>query len=657
MAASVTAQNVAINETGTAPDPSAQLDVQSTTRGMLVPCMTTTQRTTIASPANGLLVFDTTTGTFWFYSAGSWAELVSSSKGLRDADNDTRVEVEAAPDEDVIRFTVKGNQIAKLDSTTLHLEAPGGSLFIGKDAGIADDGSSNYNIFIGHQSGISNTSGYNNVGVGFQSLFFNAQGYNNTAIGLSVLANNTSGWENTGVGKGTMFHNTTGTQNSGFGAGALFDNTTGYHNAATGVGALLHNTEGYENTADGWFALAFNLTGSRNTASGAGALYNSATASYNAAIGYKALVSDTSGSHNVAIGARALYLNTDRSELVALGDSALYYNGTNAMAPEEASGNTAVGAHALLRNTSGYYNTATGWNAMHQNLTGYLNTAAGFRAMESRSAGSLNTAQGALALFADSTGSNNTAIGAWALKSIPVGSGNTAVGSYAGWELTYGNNNTFIGYNAGLADGLFNASAIGYEATVECNNCMALGGLDDNAVNIGLNTTTPAASIHVKQRSGIRPWRMEYWNDTDYWEVDTDYADDWNFYYDGSLKAYITDTDGTYYQVSDRRLKKDIRPIGNILNAFTALRPVTYLMKDSPGQKRRSIGLIAQEVEPLFPDMVLEKDGIKTINYTGMTVLAIHAIQELTQENAELKETLKELDARIQKLESTSNPH
>lgn len=66
---------VAINTDATAPDNSAMLDVKSTNRGILVPRMTTAQRTAIAAPAAGLLVFDNTTGSFWFYSAGAWVEL------------------------------------------------------------------------------------------------------------------------------------------------------------------------------------------------------------------------------------------------------------------------------------------------------------------------------------------------------------------------------------------------------------------------------------------------------------------------------------------------------------------------------------------------------------------------------------------------------
>ena len=63
---------VSVSSTGTNPDASAMLDVQSTDKGMLVPRMTTAQRTAISNPATGLLVFDTDTGSFMFYSGTAW---------------------------------------------------------------------------------------------------------------------------------------------------------------------------------------------------------------------------------------------------------------------------------------------------------------------------------------------------------------------------------------------------------------------------------------------------------------------------------------------------------------------------------------------------------------------------------------------------------
>ncbi|MEO5890424.1 MAG: hypothetical protein ABIQ31_09235 [Ferruginibacter sp.] len=74
-------QSVGVNNDGTPPDPSALLDVKSNTKGVLVPRMTSAERTGIASPAIGLLVYDNETGSFWYYKALGWTELTGGSNG------------------------------------------------------------------------------------------------------------------------------------------------------------------------------------------------------------------------------------------------------------------------------------------------------------------------------------------------------------------------------------------------------------------------------------------------------------------------------------------------------------------------------------------------------------------------------------------------
>ncbi len=67
---------VGINEDNSNPDPSAMLDVKTTNKGVLVPRLTSTQREAIASPANGLLVWDSDTESFWFFNQIKWIELI-----------------------------------------------------------------------------------------------------------------------------------------------------------------------------------------------------------------------------------------------------------------------------------------------------------------------------------------------------------------------------------------------------------------------------------------------------------------------------------------------------------------------------------------------------------------------------------------------------
>jgi hypothetical protein len=119
LAISLLANSVVLAQVGigtTNPDASSMLDIQSNSKGVLIPRMNTTQRTSIASPGTGLLVFDTDSQSFWFYKSG-WAELSDgSSDELADADNDTKVEVEQSADEDKIRMSTAGSERVTIDN-------------------------------------------------------------------------------------------------------------------------------------------------------------------------------------------------------------------------------------------------------------------------------------------------------------------------------------------------------------------------------------------------------------------------------------------------------------------------------------------------------------------------------------------------------------
>jgi hypothetical protein len=74
---------VAINTDATTPNASAMLDIKSNSRGLLVPRLTTAQRTAIASPADGLWAYDTDTKSFWFFKGGiGWQEMSNGGGGL-----------------------------------------------------------------------------------------------------------------------------------------------------------------------------------------------------------------------------------------------------------------------------------------------------------------------------------------------------------------------------------------------------------------------------------------------------------------------------------------------------------------------------------------------------------------------------------------------
>ena len=77
----LSAQSVAVNNDGSTAESSSMLDVKSTTKGLLIPRMSSVNRAMIATPAEGLLVYDTDTRGFWYYSGGAWNEIPKSAGG------------------------------------------------------------------------------------------------------------------------------------------------------------------------------------------------------------------------------------------------------------------------------------------------------------------------------------------------------------------------------------------------------------------------------------------------------------------------------------------------------------------------------------------------------------------------------------------------
>ena len=96
--------------------------------------------------------------------------------------------------------------------------------------------------------------------------------------------------------------------------------------------------------------------------------------------------------------------------------------------------------------------------------------------------------------------------------------------------------------------------------------------------------------------------------------------------------------DGTLTESSDQRLKENVNDIENALDKVKNLRGVTYTKKDSGENK---IGLIAQEVEAILPQLVSENDeGYKSVAYTNLTALLVEAIKEQQAQIEQLKKTI-----------------
>lgn len=118
---------------------------------------------------------------------------------------------------------------------------------------------------------------------------------------------------------------------------------------------------------------------------------------------------------------------------------------------------------------------------------------------------------------------------------------------------------------------------------------------------------------------------------------------------------------GSWTQCSDLRLKKNIKRIHNALDKVLNLQGFSYEWRkdEFPSynfEEGRKIGLIAQDVERVFPELVrTEIDGIKSVNYVNMTAVLVEAIKEQQNIIDEQKRTIENLNDKMESLESRIN--
>jgi len=126
---------------------------------------------------------------------------------------------------------------------------------------------------------------------------------------------------------------------------------------------------------------------------------------------------------------------------------------------------------------------------------------------------------------------------------------------------------------------------------------------------LGIGTSTPQQKLHVAITTAGPVARFE--NANGYCEIDP--------------------TTTSLICTSDRSLKKDITEIPNTLLLFSQLRPVTYHWNAQSQTDSLSYGLIAQEVEALYPTLVFTnpETNIKTLSYGSLLPITIQAIKDL----------------------------
>lgn len=485
-------QSLGVNTTGAPAANSAILDVSSTDKGMLIPRMSKAQKNAIASPANGLLVYQDSPDSigFQYFDGTRWNWLANSGKidstawltTGNTALNDTSFI--GTRDDKALNFRVNNIKAGRFDRVRANY-------FIGRNAG-HDNGvghvamgdsagtnvSNNYpGIYLGFRSGVYNT-GTNNSFVGSWSGEKNTTGSGNAFFGTASGINNTTGGSNTYLGHFSAYNASGGGANVAVGTFAMYGITNGSNNIAIGYNAL-SDYQGSNVTAVGYFALDSLTTGTRATAIGYRTLTQNTSGDRNTAVGYRSLDSNKTGSYNVGLGYAALFRNQSNFN-TAVGDNTL-----NNAADPTAESNTIIGAESMIQNTSGRWNASLGVNNFFQNTTGSYNTASGFQSMMLNTSGSYNTASGLWSAYNNTTGHYNVAIGFQALATNDSGSNNVAVGV----NSLYSHRRPGSSYNTSIGNYSLEQDTSGYAntgcgvSTLRNNiNGQGLTGLGANAM-------------------------------------------------------------------------------------------------------------------------------------------------------------------------------
>jgi hypothetical protein len=239
--------------------------------------------------------------------------------------------------------------------------------------------------------------------------------------------------------------------------------------------------------------------------------------------------------------------------------------------------NTKTGTGSLASITSGSNNTANGDAALHANTSGGSNLADGVSALSANKSGSFNTGVGSDALDSNVSGSSNVALGAYSGSNVTSGSDNIALGAASGWNVETGSNNIDIG-----ASGVIDESGVIRVGTP------------------GVHAETFIAGIAFTHLTGAQ--------------------------------VIVTTSGQLGVLASSERYKTAIKRMDVDSTKLQQLRPVTFHLKTEP-QGVQQYGLIAEEVDKIYPDLVLRNESgqIEGVRYDELAPILLREVQQQQQ--------------------------
>ena len=279
--------------------------------------------------------------------------------------------------------------------------------------------------------------------------------------------------------------------------------------------------------------------------------------------------------------------------------------------------NSGDGASALGYNTmaSGSFSTAMG---SYTTASGYASISMG---EQTTASGYMTTAMGVGSLATETA---STAMG-W--NTIASQDFSTAMGNYT---TASGNSSTAMGQLT-TASGE-NSTAMGFETTASDYVSLVIGQYNLS----GSSVTNSDTSFSTENTAFVIGNGINSSNKSDAFKV--------MFNGDATLAGNLSIN-------SDARLKANIISLGSTITKLLQIDGKSYTMKNDENKKQK-IGLLAQDIEKVFPELVSESNGIKSVNYQGLVPVLINALKEQQNEIETYRNEVSELKEMVQALAS-----
>ena len=553
---------------------------------------------------------------------------------------------------------------------------------------------------VGHESMYNISSGYNNSGLGYQSFYNLTTGYNNTALGYQSLYNLNNGYGNLAVGLQSGDNLISGTYNTFLGLGTDASSTSAINQTMIGYAAdgqannsvTLGNSDVTavymaEDSGATVYAAGLNLGSTAVTSTAAELNYVDGVTSNvqtqldakqttisasnrinanlindgnisNTEFGYlNGLSSDIQtqlDAKNATINSgnrldadlindgsisntEFNYLNGVTSAIQTQLDSKLSTTGTITVA--DGSNDFDIASHdgtnglklagSLVTSTAAEINLLDGVTTVGSGILSSATESSNTGVRLSTSNASNHGDIGSNAVDLSYSASSSSSYGATGDYSTAMGYGSTASGirSFAGGLYTVASGGGSFAFHSGTTASGTNSTALGRVTVASDYASTVIGqynssGSSETSAN-SFSTSAPAFVIGNGTSGSL----------SDAFKV--------MFNGDATVSNDLT-VSGDVVISSDARLKSNIVSLGSTLSKLLQIDGKSYEMKG-----KQKIGLLAQEIQEVFPELVSEDDNeMLAVNYQGLVPILINALKEqeskITYQQAQIDE-LKEL--------------